>query len=670
MKKKHNLKETLVVARACVPHVNGEAAQRGEAQSALNVREQESSLQVTGKPSTIGAIAPGERLLLLFDGHRMTVNDSTVKIDGNPVVTIEGTVLAAHAVGELIVVVADSGLTYLSAINGTWDVLNRDDAVPALEFTTVMATSSADIAAYAFATPYSRWEAPLASDDTFALERMLRAAWNALNADVTAEGRHASPMLVRWAVRLKDDSYLWVSDPVRVGDATLVNCERVSALVDSGSNGFTGTQATALPLLHYRLGMNVTSNISTEWLPLVKSIDVFATDDAQLLTASRTLDYRCLTRTTGGREYVLEMGLSRRSADAINMQLNSSPWHLIATAPATDQLSGTDFVAPVESMTLTNAQCAAIGSMARMKQITSSTTAGGRLYCSTASGDIVVSAPGNALVDAHRCSVHGAGPLALAVVTKPLYSGGFGRYPVYVFTREGIYAIPQSAMGALGEARLVDRTVIAADVAPVEASGNIWFVSRHRHLCRLDGYRVAVCQRDVTYTSLAWCNAYHELWLLPSRGYPVVMMPSGALSERTVDAVALYSDTLHAVAVTDAGTLLDLEQEEPAELPVRWHSHPFALDPLLAMVVRRVVWHVMSDGAELSLQVIGQRGIMAQDQTVSLVAVNGAIDQPLATAPLAVRARTLRLEVNGAATSGTLLLPTLIYSGRAGLKEI
>lgn len=124
-----------MVARACVPHVNGEAAQRGEAQSALNVREQESSLQVTGKPSTIGAIAPGERLLLLFDGHRVTVNDSTVKIDGNPVVTIEGTVLAAHAVGELIVVVADSGLTYLSAINGSWDVLNRDDAVPALEFT-------------------------------------------------------------------------------------------------------------------------------------------------------------------------------------------------------------------------------------------------------------------------------------------------------------------------------------------------------------------------------------------------------------------------------------------------------------------------------------------------------------------------------------------------------
>ncbi len=669
MKKKHNLKETLIIPRASVPHVNGEAARRGEAQSALNVREQESSLQVAGKPTALGAISPGERLLLLIDGHRVTVGDSTVKIDGNPVVTVEGNVLAAHAVGELVVIVSDSGMTYLSAINSSWSVLNRDDAVPSLEFTSEMATSSIDIAAYSFATPYSRWEAPLASSDVFALERMLRAAWDSLNADITAEGRHASPMLVRWAVRLMDDTYLWVSDPVRVGDATLINANRITALVDSGSNGFTGTQATALPLMHYRLGLNVTTNISTEWLPLVKSIDVFATDDAQLLTASRTLDYRCLTRISSEREYVLEMGLSRRSADAVNMQLNSSPWHLIATAAAGDHLSGTDFVAPVESMTLTNAQCAAIGSMANVRQITGSTTAGGRLYCSTANGDIIVSAPGNALVDAHRCSVHGSGPLALAVVTKPLYSGGFGRYPVYVFTREGIYAIPQSAMGALGEARLVDRTVIAADVSPVEAGGNIWFVSRHRHLCRLDGYRVTVCQRDVTYTALAWCNAYHELWLLPSRGYPLAMMPSGAMSERTVDAVALYSDTMHAVAVTDAGTLLDLEHEEAAEVPVKWHSHPFALDLLMARAVRRVVWHVVSDGAELSLQVIGQRGIMAQDESVGLVTVSGAINQPLAFAPMAVRARTLRLEVSGTATTGTLLQPTLIYSGHAGLSK-
>lgn len=60
---------------------------------------------------------------------------------------------------------------------------------------------------------------------------------------------------------------------------------------------------------------------------------------------------------------------------------------------------------------------------------------------------------------------------------------------------------------------------------------------------------------------------------------------------------------------------------------------------------------------------------MAQDQSVGLVTVSGAINQPLAFVPMAVRARTLRLEVSGTATTGTLLQPTLIYSGHAGLSE-
>ena len=44
-----------------------------------------------------------------------------------------------------------------------------------------------------------------------------------------------------------------------------------------------------------------------------------------------------------------------------------------------------------------------------------------------------------------------------------------------------------------------------------------------------------------------------------------------------------------------------------------------------------------------------------------LITVAGDIDQPLATAPMAVRMRTLRLTVEGTATTGTLLLPTTLY---------
>lgn len=160
---------------------------------------------------------------------------------------------------------------------------------------------------------------------------------------------------------------------------------------------------------------------------------------------------------------------------------------------------------------------------------------------------------------------------------------------------------------------------------------------------------------------MAWCNAYCELWLLLDAGSPVVMMPSGAMSMRTVAAGQLYSDARHSLAVTATGAVLDLEQEQPAMMDVAWFSHPVSLDALMDHPVKRVVWHVVSDDAELSLRVRGQRGIMSQDRDVSLITVHGAIDQPLASPTMSIHARTLTFTLDGTALTGTLLLPTIVY---------
>ena len=656
MKRHKTMREVRVVPRAVVPLTNGEAARCGEAVEALNVRHSERSLQVTGMPARAGSIAAGERLLLVTAGHRVTCSGLVVKVDGQTVATLEGPVINAHVVGGLLVIVGERGMTYLAERDGVWVVLDPAAAVPAMTFTATPVTTSTDIDAYAFAEPYSAWRAPLASADRTALWSMLHGAWSGLVSDATAEGLYSAPMLVRWAVRLVDDSYLWMSDPVRVGDATLANADRIAAPVTTGGGRFTGIEATTLTLAHYRLDLAVTRDIDPTWLPLVKSIDVLATSPAQLLTSSRALDYRCVTRTTGGREYVLEMGLSRRSATAIASQLASSSWQLIVSAPARAHVVADDFAPPLLPLAMTNGECAAVGALSQVDGIVCSASAGGRLYCCTAGGDVIVSVPGNALVEAHRRTVLGAVPVAMAVVSRPLYSGGFGRYPVYVFTGDGIHAIPQSATGTLGEARLVDRTVIAPDVAPVEGGGSVWLMSRHGHLCRLAAARVDVCLRDVDCVSMAWCNAHGELWLQPREGLPNVLMEGGWLSRRSVDAAQLYSDPQCALAVSPTGDLLDLEREEPAVMAVSWRTHPIALDVLLGRAVLRVVWHVVSDNASLELRVTGQRGIMAQDRTVSVMTVAGAIDQPLAAAPVAVRSRTVRLSMTGTAISGTLLL--------------
>jgi hypothetical protein len=661
MKKQLSMKEARVIPRGLVPLANSEAASIGTASLALNVREREQSLQVTGSPVQDGTIPAGDRLLLLSGSHRVTCVSRTVRIDGHSVATVTGDIVGAQAIGDVIVITHSDGFTYLKLVGGTWTVLDPAAAVPQLTLSANVSTSSVMLPAYTFETPYSQWRAPLSDADTANLSSILRTAWNGLHADAVAEGRYCAPTLLRWAVRLQDDSYLWMSDPVRVGDVTLANADRVTALVTSSGGAFTGIESTSLPMAHYRVGVDVTHGIAAEWLPLVKSIDVLATDEAQLLSASQQLDYRCLTRTTGGREHVLEMGLTRRGADTITRQLYASSWHLIARAEASATLAGADFVEPGEAMTMTNAQCCAIGGMGRVNHVTAVTSFGGRLYCCTRGGDVVVSRPGNAFVEAHRRSVLGTVPLALAVVTRPLYSSGFGRYPVYVFGDDGIYAIPQSATGTLGEARLLDRTVIADEVSPVEGGGAVWFVSRHGHLCRLSGSRVELCVTDIAPRALAWCDAQRELWMLTATD-TLVLMAGGAMSRRSVEASQLYSDARHAVAVTEAGGVLDLEREASGMQPVTWHSHPVALHPLMSCAVHRVVWHLVSDAADLSLKVTGQRGILCQDRDVSIMTVNGKIEQPLASSTMAVKARTLRFAVEGQAMSGTLLLPTLVYS--------
>ena len=156
MKEHQSMRETRVIPRAMVPLANGEAARCGEAQTALNVREQQQALQVTGQPATMGAMPVGEQLLLLTGSHRVTCSGLTVKVDNVAVATAADEIVGAHAIGPLVVVVTRSGFIYLTQTEGSgWLRLDPDDAVPQLAFSAQTATMSADMAAYTFAEPYA-----------------------------------------------------------------------------------------------------------------------------------------------------------------------------------------------------------------------------------------------------------------------------------------------------------------------------------------------------------------------------------------------------------------------------------------------------------------------------------------------------------------------------------
>ena len=97
-------------------------------------------------------------------------------------------------------------------------------------------------------------------------------------------------------------------------------------------------------------------------------------------------------------------------------------------------------------------------------------------------------------------------------------------------------------------------------------------------------------------------------------------------------------------------------------MPVAWTTHPFELNPLMARTVKRVVWHLADDEVSLSLRVVGQQGIMAQDIDMSITQVAGAVRPTSGGSHAGFVSAPLRLSLTGEARTGTLLMKTLIYS--------
>ena len=662
----------MVLAPRCARHYNdGEAAAHGEAAMALNVREQEQSLVVTGQPVQRGTIPTGHRLMLVDNGHFFTVAAGVVYCDGTAVTQSATDVLAMHRVGSGIVVVNATGLIHLRYSGNTVVETAVSEAVPQLQLTMAdQFTSQQQLAAVTFAEPYTTWAAPLSAADEKTIASNFAMAWKTASTAITSVGAYFTPLMACYGVRLHDDNYLWISNPTTIGLTTMANAQQVAANCVTASSRYTGIVAATLAMSAYRVGIKVTSGVGEHWLPLVKAIDVFVT--TQPTIASQSLSYRCAATHGTSRVPALLYGWQAQSQEQVLAQLAASGWSMVATTTDLASLADGRFVASnvvrvaatatdvvsapmVGGATLTREQVEAIARGSSEVAPVASLVRNGRLYTASADGHLAMTAQGNALATAQVTHVTGAQVLALAPVLRPLYSGGFGRYAVYMFTNEGIYAVAQSAQGRLGEARLVDRAVIAPGCVPVDGDRDVYFVNRYNSLCRLTGSAVEVLLPGIgEVQALAWDDCHGELHVLADGGETLAVQASGHYSRRTVEASQLYNDTSHALAVTAQGEVLDLTHENDAQQQVLYQSHPIVLAGQCA-VPRSVSWCVISNAAQVALSLHGERGMSCHGFLIGRLRVNGVVRAPLAVPVVSSPCRSVRFTVDGTALSGTVI---------------
>lgn len=678
MRRKNTLLE--IVPRCARHYYSPDASVPGEAAVAVNLRQREQWLEVTGVPGHYGDIPSGHRLMLVDGADVFTVKDGLVYRNGVKVSNAAREIIAMHRVGDCIVAVSPQGMMYFQESGGVMQEMNMADAVPSL---TIVAAdqleSRQSLSPYSFAEPYSRWASPLGVADVAAIASRYRTAWNSAKAAVAASGGYYAPLNVCYGVRMWDDNYMWISDAVTVGLDTLSNASMVSAQVAVESTRYTGIEASQFVMRGYRLGIKVNSGVPAQWRKMVKAIDVFATVQPAI-AAESSLDYRCVTQQGGTRASILEYGWQALSRDRVMAALETSGWCLVASTTSIDSLGEGRFEAanvayvPITDtcvvnaplpggVTLTLDETAAVKQGSAAVVAAASMVRNGRLYVASRDGMIAVSAHGNAMITSQVARVTGAEIHAVAPVSRPLYSGGFGRYAVYLFTSEGIYAVAQSALGTLGEARLVDRSVISPGCMPVDGDRDVYFTDRNGCLCRLTGSTVSRLIPDMGVAqSMAWDDAHRELHVLTAGGTMLAVQQQGVYSHRTVPAVHLYDDVTHALAVTAAGEVLDLAHEEEAAMSVNYQSHPVVLDSLMRAVPRMVSWHVNGKAVVLSLSLTSERGISCHGFLAGRIRVNGAVHAPLSMPLITSPCRCVRLAVEGSASTGTVIAPfTLAY---------
>ena len=646
-----------------------ECALEGEAQVAVNVRECDDSLRVVGNPVAVGQIPAGHRLLLVDGDRRITLSGNNVYYGGNLITTLADDLVGAHRVGQIVVITTLGGIVWLRRTDSGYQQVNLEDARPAITLTAKeISTLSAGMDAITFSQHYTDWPAILASSDVAALTTQLHRAWNETQQTVDAAGAFAGVLRVRVGVRLQDDTYLWLSDPVTLGSETLDDDIPVNVQCELDGTAVTGIPSSSLSRHRYRVGIDVTGGVAQEWQPMVKAVDILATTCIPPVLVNHSAQYRCIPRGGNVTRPRLEFGLPSETDGHIASQLEVSGWRVLASttdiaaldshqwvsdAVATSTGGGYVVVRSVEQEDrLTASEAEAIEAAGTPLYPVSSMTCNGRLYCIGIDGVLAVSEPGNPLAIARQQVITGANVRKIMPLTRAIYSSGFGRYPVVLFTDDGIYALPQTNTGStFGEPRLLDRMVIDPENQPIEGNKDLYFCNIRGHLCQLHGSEVNILWRGTDNCQLAWDDQHSELWARQDDGTVLAVMPSGRVSKRTIQCVQLYSDNLHALAVNASGALMDLTQEEEIiAQTIEWQSHPIVM-----AAPREVVWQVMGDG-NLSLQVRGERGISCHGFIVGSLSVTGMLGAPLPQRLVSQPLRTVRLWIRGVAESGTVIL--------------
>lgn len=320
----------------------------GSCEELSNIRQDGNALAAIGKCVKAGTIADGERPAALH--HTSTGAKHLISIVGNSTVkwlgvvnadgsittnestlasTTDAAIIDMACVGDFMVVSTDSGNIFLKydPFGNKYTRLDTSDAVPKLILgTSGKHTIGGSIPKYDFDSPLSQWQRPLPATDVEQISALATDTYRQLCQRAETEKYMIQPSFARYAVRLWDDSYMWISAPILLGNG-LQSMATAATAATSGST-FTGISQAETKVEAYRPTVVAECGTDAAWDSLIKSIDILITDECRPIDTPALIEYTCSDKTTDGAvSYRIDFGLSTIDTNtALAELLASGQW--------------------------------------------------------------------------------------------------------------------------------------------------------------------------------------------------------------------------------------------------------------------------------------------------------------------------------------------------------
>lgn len=798
-----NIKKMKLVPKGAVMRMNTECGAHGECVSVTNMRECGDALMGVGAWREVGGLLSGERLLAVdrrAEGDYFVVarggevNILGKRVNGvfeenrKPVLSVDGEVMWAESIGEMLVVGTSVGLRYLRCYDGDYTLLDVADAMPGLVFGTVnVADVSEQVLAVNLEGAYDDW-VRLTAKDRASLQDAVSDARNALMDGVKRKGGYVQPVAVRYAVRMWNDEYAWISAPVIVGNGVQLG-ENTTCEV----NGDVCAESV-LEARMYNVGVGVVKSPSRDWLPLIKAIDVMVSAEMLPFDGNK-VDSRCeekaskrcvnyklaqvdhLVRTSqmvNPEKWQVLTSITDLNA-LCNGEVNVAngvsviDGSLTALGKAATALVRTDFF----TKELSRAKVAELAFVSGQELVANApASVGGRLYmggnryvkrnmwqsvqywgddvvkkpcevivsayfhdgdrecvnvereyheytpksvnamvaypdkraerievkvlsdglvsewsghtirceeqeCACAvsedfgkqnledgvtfymptevrcdicrSNELVVTSIGNPWTYTQRRLVGQGEVMALRAVKKPLYSTVFGRYPVYAFTSEGVYAVSYKVVNDYTDAQLVGNVILANRNAIATAERDVWMVDTKGVLHLLSGKDLQAVEQVGDVAWMCWSRTSQELVVSTADHIVRVRMNSGRWYDLTDAARSAYDDECDAFVVSMNNGLLDVNDLLMQECEMAFDTYPVEVekgDMVAPMKVIVNVSGVLRDEAKIEL--LGSDGVDCEWRVLKDVRLQGDINVPIEAIVSAYPCRLMKVRLSGA----------------------